>query len=295
MSARQSEKNSSSGRQILKFAIKVLISAAALYFVFRKVDFAKSLDAIRNTHLGWFILAAIWFNLVKILGVLRLKFMVRPLGIDLPFGWNVKLYFIGAFYNLFLPGSIGGDGYKVYLLKQRYGESATRKLVSAILLDRASGMAALFVLTCGMVLLASYQPDWPWLRPMVIAGMVICYPAYYVVLSLFFSDFRPEFWNFSAISFLTQLGMVAFAWFLLRSLGIENDIFTYIVIFMVASVISIVPFTLGGLGARESVFAFAATFAPVDEAKGVALALLVFTVLAFSSFIGMVLNFVGKD
>ncbi len=49
------------------------------------------------------------------------------------------------FYNLFLPGGIGGDGYKIYLLQKNY-QTGTKKIFGAVLADRISGMVALVVL-----------------------------------------------------------------------------------------------------------------------------------------------------
>ncbi len=38
------------------------------------------------------------------------------------------------FYNLFLPGGIGGDAYKGYVLKKKY-EVKTKSVVSILVLD----------------------------------------------------------------------------------------------------------------------------------------------------------------
>lgn len=280
--------------QTFRFVLKVLFSAVALWFVFKKVDFQESWSQILQTNWLWLLVAVIWFNLIKIGGVFRLSNMLKPLSIRIPFWWNVRLYYIGAFYNLFLPGSVGGDGYKVFLLKDRYNEKTTARLLSAVFLDRLSGMAALFTLTGALVLLADFQPDWPWFRPLVISTLIACYPLWYLFCRIFFRPFLPAFLPTNLISFGTQSGMVLFAWMLLQAIGVEDFEFTYIVVFMIASVISIIPFTLGGVGARETIFVLAAEFTPIDPAKGVNLSLLVFTVLASSALVGLILNFTGK-
>jgi hypothetical protein len=46
------------------------------------------------------------------------------------------------FYNLFLPGAISGDAYKVVLLTRKYDVSY-KKITAAVLLDRFSGLLAL--------------------------------------------------------------------------------------------------------------------------------------------------------
>lgn len=70
------------------------------------------------------------------------------LNIRIPNLQNLKLYALGMFYNLFLPGGSGGDGYKVYLLRKLY-KAPVKHLLSAVLLDRINGVAVVFLcLSC---------------------------------------------------------------------------------------------------------------------------------------------------
>jgi uncharacterized protein (TIRG00374 family) len=57
----------------------------------------------------------------------------------------VKLYFVGSFFNNFLPTSIGGDAYKIYKL----GESLKSKTeaFTATFLERFIGMFALILIS----------------------------------------------------------------------------------------------------------------------------------------------------
>lgn len=54
----------------------------------------------------------------------------------------MKLYWLGMFYNLFLPGSISGDAYKIVILKRRYN-APYKKTSAAVLLDRFNGLPGL--------------------------------------------------------------------------------------------------------------------------------------------------------
>ncbi len=42
--------------------------------------------------------------------------MARPLGIKTPFKAMLRYYLIGMFFNLFAPGTVGGDVSRVYYL-----------------------------------------------------------------------------------------------------------------------------------------------------------------------------------
>jgi glycosyltransferase 2 family protein len=56
-----------------------------------------------------------------------------------------SLYFVGAFFNNFLPTSIGGDGYKVYKLGKKIG--STTHAFSATFMERFTGVIALTVIS----------------------------------------------------------------------------------------------------------------------------------------------------
>lgn len=281
-------------KELLKFAVKILVSGVALYFVFQKVNFAETWEALKKVKVGWFLLAFLTFNLSKISSTFRFKSFLSQMEVEITHGYNIRLYFIGAFYNMFLPGSVGGDGYKVYLLKQRF-DKATKQFISVAFLDRLSGVAVLFFLTGLMVLMVEVPEEWFWFRPAVIAGLVLCFPVYYVVLAKGWSTFKSAFWETTLYSFITQSGQVLFAFLLLKSLGVGAEEFSYLVLFMVAGVFSVVPITLGGLGAREMVFTFAPDYLPVSGDVGVALAFLVFVTVAVSSFVGFFLQWLKNE
>ena len=120
-----------------KVAAQLVIAVLAIYYVFQDIDFEELKSTVLSAHIGWLFLAFLAFNASKILSAFRLNYFFRALGLDLKERFNLKLYYLGMLYNQFLPGGIGGDGYKVYLLNKWYGNSI-KMLVSATLLDRVS-------------------------------------------------------------------------------------------------------------------------------------------------------------
>ena len=70
---------------------------------------------------------------------------------------NIKLYWLGLFYNLFLPGGVGGDGFKVYLLG-KYKKSNLKTVIGAILSDRVSGLSIIVILLLVFIPMLDYIP-----------------------------------------------------------------------------------------------------------------------------------------
>src|SRR5690554_8135748 len=129
----------------MKLFIKLLLTGLALYLLFSKIDTTTTLATMASANWFYLFVASLLFVLSKIFSSFRLNYYFLDLGLKIPTLENLKLYGIGMFYNLFLPGGIGGDGYKVYLLNKSY-QTPVKQLLQAVLLDRLNGMAVLVFL-----------------------------------------------------------------------------------------------------------------------------------------------------
>jgi len=58
-------------------------------------------------------------------------------------------------------------------------------------------------------------------------------------------------------------------------------------LFLLSSAIAVLPFTIGGIGARELVFIFGADYLFIDKNTAVAFSILFFVITAISSFTGI--------
>ena len=129
-----------------KFLLKCLLSGVALYIVFRNIDRQQFVHVIFRADPRWLFAAVVLYNLSKIVSAFRLNYYFRDMRLRLSEKDNLLLYYIGMFYNLFLPGGIGGDGYKVYVLNRDL-DTPLKPAIQAILFDRLSGMIALAALS----------------------------------------------------------------------------------------------------------------------------------------------------
>ncbi|MCU0441155.1 MAG: flippase-like domain-containing protein [Bacteroidia bacterium] len=274
-------------KQTASFVLKLCITSAALYFVFQKIDFELFKQTLSTVNLGFFALAFLFFNVSKIISAYRLLVMYKLAGVELDGKANLKFYYLGMFYNMFLPGSIGGDAFKVYLLKQQQKEASTKKLISAALLDRISGVSFLFVMGGVFLLLSTFYLEIPNYKWYILAATLLVIPSYYVFVKWVFPTFISGFMVTGYYSFFVQLGQVVCAWFILMSLHIDTSYWDYLTLFMASSVFAIIPITIGGAGARELVFIFGANYLHINQPAAVAFAILFFCASALSSLIGL--------
>src|SRR5919202_3802861 len=141
------EKKETTISKLLKLLLKIVITVLCFWYISTKINFAKAWDALLQAQWGFLFLAAVLLGISKAISAFRLNIYFRNINIHLPEWRNIKLYWLGMFYNLFLPGAISGDAYKVILLTKKY-KAPYKKTTAAVLLDRFSGLLALgFILS----------------------------------------------------------------------------------------------------------------------------------------------------
>jgi len=273
--------------RLLKLFLKVLVTVFCFWYISKKIDFSRALSAFSQAHFGWLMAALAFFVLSKILSSLRLNIYFRNIQLQLSEVTNLKLYWLGMFYNLFLPGAISGDAYKVILLKRRY-QADYRKTSAAVLLDRFSGVLALgFILVAyGLMVLDNSNYE-----IILVAGAIFAFAIFYFLVARYFRDFLPGFMPTFFWGLAVQLCQVVCIYLILHSLHLPL-LHEWIFIFLASAVISVLPISLGGgLGTREVVFAEGARFFHLDPQLGVAISLLFYLITVVGSGGGVYYSF----
>ena len=124
---------------------KLVISAALLYFVLSRVGLEQTVDNLRSADVTLLLLALALFIFGVFLRAFRWRALLSDRGLHVPVAVLTQLYFIGQFFNTFLPTGFGGDVVRVVELA-RYGVSKSDSL-STVFLDRLSGLMAFFLMT----------------------------------------------------------------------------------------------------------------------------------------------------
>lgn len=233
-----------------KLLLKLAVTAVCLWYVSGKIDFQKAGAALR--HADWFLLVPAFaaFILSKGIAAFRLNIYFRNTGLSLSETQNLRLYWLGMFYNLFLPGSISGDAYKVILLKKKY-KAPYKKTTAAVLLDRFSGLLGLgVILACTAIFV---PPVKQYVLPLELGAIAAVSISYYLV-KRFLKDFRQSFYSTLLLGLVVQAVQVVCVYCILAALGMHQQPASAILIFLVSSIASVLPFTIGGLGIREIVF-----------------------------------------
>lgn len=270
-------------------ALKIIFSILLLYFIFNRIAFTEVWVVVKESNLAYMLLALVLFVISKWVAALRLNRYFHEIGVALSGKSNLRLYLLGMFYNLFLPGGIGGDAYKGYVLNRNFG-SPVKKLAAVLFLDRISGMYLLFVYSC--ILLLGVQPVW--LQDYiwgVALLLLLSLPIYWWGHRFFFGYLSKIFWPAAGYSAVVQLAQLACAFAILKGLGIHTGIFSYLLLFLLSSIVAVLPITLGGIGSRELVFYYGAQTLELQEGSALGVSMLFFGITALVSLTGIVYHF----
>ncbi|MCF8215915.1 MAG: flippase-like domain-containing protein [Chlorobium sp.] len=272
--------------KLIKTLAQVVVTVLALYLVLTKIDLTELSEIIRKANPWYLLLSFLFFNISKIINALRLNRFFRDIGIELSTMYNMKLYYLGMFYNLFLPGGVGGDGYKIYILQKNHGIRMIN-VFNAVFWDRLCGIVALAVLSLGLLLPSTFAEKLPQFIPYAWAIIAALYPLSFLLNKLFYKQFLGSFIITAWESMLIQVTQVISAFFILKAISPAYHAIDYLAIFLISSIATVLPVTVGGAGAREITFYYLLDYLSLDTSTGVALSLIFFGISAVSALAGI--------
>lgn len=253
--------------------------------MFSKISFHSVWETLKNAHLGYLILGLFFLAFSQWISADRLLTFFKKDGFYLSSKSNLKLYALGMFYNFFIPGGIGGDAYKVFILNKEFKWSV-KKLTSAVFVDRFMGLTAIGILIfIGSFFLniESIKIHRYWLSPLVI---ILTLAISFLFVKKLFKKYVPIYNKTLWQSLFVQLLQCASIVSLLLSVsGNTNNYLIYVLTFLVSSVLSLISFS--GIGIREWFFLQVATFLVFDETIAVTIGALFSILTAVISSLGI--------
>lgn len=258
-----------------KLILKVLVSGVFLILVFRKIDISHvhTDDVVTILFLLPFI--TLLYAVSKYFSALRQYALIRNEGFQINKAMNFRLYWIGMYYNILLPGGIGGDAVKVYRLRKEL-EMPAKKGVRILLLDRISGLLVLSQLACLLAFVLKV-PLWTINGTEWLLGLSVSWIMLYFAHRILSKRNLSQMWSGWLISLSVQvvqlIEVTCMVWILN---GNVNDLLAFLLAFLVSSVVSSLPVSIGGIGLREYCFFLTCSFFDLPVDIGILISLLFF-------------------
>ena len=229
---------------------QVTITIFFIYYTLTKISLYKILELLKNADLLFILFASIVYFLSQIISSERLWFILKANNLIISSKENIRLYMIGVFYNFFIPGGVGGDAYKGTLMNKKF-QWGLKKIYKLLILDRLIGFG---VILCLILVFSGFILDLEFTLDFVaILGLLytFLFIAGKVLVEKIF-DNEIVYTKAFFISHLIQILQFGSIILILVSLGVTENYFTFLYIFLISSVLSI--FSFGGIGIREYVF-----------------------------------------
>jgi uncharacterized membrane protein YbhN (UPF0104 family) len=296
-------------RKHLSTLVKITVTVLGLGYVILNVPLDDIGEALVGVRWSWLLVSFVIFTASLVLRAYRWLLLLRGLGVPIRFGRLVELYFVGNFFNAFLPSGFGGDAVRVVEIAR---DVPANVAAGTVIVDRLTGLLMLFV----MALLAlPFRPDnFPqellWLVTAVsVGGLVGGFVLLEGSLIRRFGRWLPAklspvgdgpiarlleavqgcgwraIGGALVISMLFNLLLVV-SWAVTGlAIGLDISYPYYLLVVPILSVALLVP-SVSGLGVREYIAPLLFAGAGVEAGQAVALSLLVFAVMRVGSLLG---------
>jgi uncharacterized protein (TIRG00374 family) len=307
-----------------RLLLKIAVSTALLVFLLSKISLSQLGGLFRNLDTGYITATVIVFLASNVIGGYQWHALLRSSGVRLPFHRTIRFYFVGLFFNNFLPASIGGDAIKVYDVSKM--GCGVYQVVAVTMLDRIIGIFSLCLLATAVALGLMREPAagalWPYVLVFIacmtpVVGLYFFKPlsrvVRWVVRALLppnwgrggsaildhLSAFRarkPLILSLMLLSLVIQAMRVVTHILAARALGLSIDPIAAGLFFVFVPLLSLAmipPITINGLGIREGLGILLFARAGIGRTDAFAIEFLTYAVSVAVSLLGLVC-FIGR-
>ena len=299
-------------RKIIFNILKIVVSAGLIYWILRGTNLAEIWVAVQSADLRLLGLAFSLYIFGYLFSAFRWRLLLRSRGSDSSIMFLMISYLVGAFFNNLLPSTIGGDVYRAYD-SYRLGQSKSSAL-AVVFVDRFLGLLALMVFALLALLSANKLTEnipylfvwilfgtlsmlafvwlifWPpkWL-PGLIANLTLPFGNKINGIIQAFLDFdgqRTVLIKAFLWSVLLQANVILHYYLIAKSLGLPIPFLSFFLIIPLATVITMLPISVNGIGVRENIYIFFFASFAVTKPEAIAFAWIAYGVLLLQGVMG---------
>jgi uncharacterized protein (TIRG00374 family) len=243
---------------------------------------AQMAGAITRADRMWLLIGLPVALVGEVANIVRWQILMRVQGMYMSWRRATMLFFVGLFFNLFMPGYTGGDFARLYYLMREFPDKKKESILTVVM-DRLIGMAAL-VLTALLTTILRWQwlQQTPqatvllWVLLSMVIGFVLITAGSFAVTGFKLVDRLPERFPFRdrlvetseayhlfarskksllfafLLSFPVLFSFYGAFYCTARALGAGVSIMDMCSIMPIVTAIISLPITPSGIGFRES-------------------------------------------
>ena len=290
----------------LKTILKITISIGLITYLFtQKVD---TTELVNNFKLiNWVYIPIIFITIVihYVVSSFRWKsLLIHHKSNEVSRFYLFKLYFIGAFFNNFMPTSIGGDVYKVYKLGKKIDDPITS--FSSVFTERFTGILMLFLIG-----LLSMSKTLGWGVMILIVWMV---SGFYIGMNILrmlskkikfikklydslmtYKDYSKVLAFAMLTSLIIQFLSIMTQYVTFMSVGIHLPIFYCLMVFPIITLAGFFIPSINGIGVQDALYVSMFSFVGVSASTAVSVSIIYHMIRMSVSLIGGIFYAFAKD
>lgn len=278
----------------IKFFFRLAVTVLLIFFLFKKFDILNIFISLKKINPVTFLFASFLYIVSSFVSTLRWKiFLPHP---ELTIGRLFSLYLIGSFFSISMPGIIGGDFVKVFILKEKTG---LKQVFSSVFMERYIGLTTLLVIGfLFFILFYSSLPKNPiiWSVPLAFFGFIGgTIFLIWIGRFRFLRDFRDYIFSFKKkqifqafiYSVFIQITVIFSVYILFQGSNLSVCFFELASFLPTIILITMLPVSISGIGLRE--WCFVLFFGNLSgPANAIAVSFLWFLSQVFASLIGSI-------
>lgn len=290
---------------MLNKMLRLLVSGALLSWLALRADWTQVRAIFAAMRMDLWLAAVGLYGLAQVASGLRWKILARPLGFEGSLARYTGIYFIGMFFNLLLPTSVGGDVVRAWYLDGQSGRRGSALL--SVLVDRLSGLVVLvglaflaalltpvplpfWVSACAWTALTGAAAGW-----LLLPWMTRFLPAKHQRLSA--DLLRSVTYVFRPLplflSLCVQSANVLLVWLVGLAIDAPVPASYYWIFVPMVTLLTLAPVSISGMGVREGgTVLFLTPFVP--QGTALSLSFLWFSVFACASLCGGAVYVFGR-
>ena len=309
-------------KSLAVFALKLLVTAVPAYFVYKNIVSAPDWSVedlftlFSSESVIPFALALLCLLVSNFTACFQWKLLLEKQGVRLSYAHLLKLYYVGLFFNNFMPGNVVGDVKKIYDIRMQGGQDTVGAGLTATFFDRLFGLffITLFAIFVGGLFFVHDESQRSFLLPSVwifcgFCALFACLCSrrlgsffgnlltrilptkYGVRIVRMFERFRyfreKKLWvEIISLSAVTQSLRILVHYFCGMAIGVELSVSWYFYYIPLVAIVSALPISIGGFGPREFLAQSLFARAGVPNLESVVIQLLAY-------FVSLVLSLFG--
>jgi glycosyltransferase 2 family protein len=292
--------------------LRLIVSAGVLVLLFSRFAPDEVFEGLLRARPSWLAAGFAAYVAAQVVSAVRWHRIARGVAFATRFGACLRYYFIGMFFGLAVPSTIGADGARALLLGREPPGRA--RALSAVVFDRLVGLAMLFAVAVAALLLG---PSHALPRGVVAtvaavgSALVLAWataprlarllPEDARLRRLVEQDLAPFFHDRRLLAAAAALSLGVHALqivaqkLLTDALGLDVSWGFVAIYHPLVALAAAVPLTVGGFGLREATYAYLLPHVGVGADDAIALGLLWWAVGALGGLVGGAIYGLGGD